>query len=94
VVITWGFVPGVDDNTVRRLQAMGFRMVWFDGNRAAARREFLKRGTVGEDLLNLQMARIATLDLVSFQPMQFNPFDANGEFLPRSVIAGRLVALA
>lgn len=69
-------------------------MVWFDGDRAAARREFLKRGTVGEDLLDIQMGKINRLDLASFNPLQFNPFDADGRFISREVIAERLIDLA
>ena len=92
VVVTWGFMPGLDDDTVRRLQRMGFQMIWFDGNRAAARREFLKRGNVSEDLLNLQMGRIATLDLASFAPTPFNPFDEQGVLVSRAEVARRLLA--
>ncbi len=94
VVITWGFIPGQDDPVVRALQAMGFTMVWFDGDRAAARREFLRRGNVSAELLDLQLARIAALDIDSFAPIQLNPFDERGEFLPRAIIAERLRALA
>lgn len=94
VVITWGFMPGVDDGTIRRLQEMGFTMVWFDGDRAAARREFLKRGTVPENLLNLQMSRIDSLDLEAFRPQPFNPFDEKGQFLPHKMIAEQLIDLS
>jgi gluconate kinase len=92
VVITWGFMPGVDDKTIRSLQAMGFTMVWFDGDRKAARREFLRRGTVPEQLLDVQLKRIATLDLDSLSPIKLDPFDDKGKFLPRETIAEALLA--
>ena len=73
---------------------MGFRMIWFDGDRTAARREFLKRGTVTEDALKIQLSKIAKLDLGSFSAVEFNPFDDQGQFLPREEIARRLMRLA
>lgn len=94
VVITWGFMPGIDNITVRALQGMGFRMVWFDGDRAAALREFLRRGTVGRDAWDAQMARIARLELAAFIPAEFNPFDSSGAFLSREEIAERVRLLA
>src|SRR5438874_1197225 len=57
-VITWGFVPGASDGYVKYLQRCGYQMIWFDGNRAAARNAFLKRCDVEEKLLDIQMARI------------------------------------
>lgn len=94
VVITWGFMPGTDNITIRALQGMGFRMIWFDGDRAAARREFLKRGTVTEAALRAQMDKIARLDLTSFSPVAFDPFNEHGEFLTREELTRRLIALA
>lgn len=93
VVITWGFMPGTDDAFVRRLQGMGFRMVWFDGDRSAALRVFTARGTVSQAAFDAQMARIGRLDLNSFSPAMFDPFDSGGAFLSREEIARRLVAL-
>jgi hypothetical protein len=93
LVVTWGFMPGVDDGTIRALQALGFRMVWFDGDRKAALREFLKRGTVTEDLFYVQMRKIASMDLASFSPIPFNTFDSSGAFLPRATIARKLLEL-
>ena len=94
IVITWGFMPGVDNITIRALQGMGFQMIWFDGDRDAARREFLKRGTVSEEAFNVQMRKIAKLDLASFSPTPFNPFDEQGQFLPREDIAKQLMELS
>lgn len=93
VVVTWGFMPGVDNLTVRLLQSRGFKMIWFDGNREAARREFLRRKTVSADELAAQMGRIADLDLASFGPTEYNSFGIDGNFLPRETIADQLLAL-
>jgi adenylate kinase family enzyme len=59
VVITWGFVPATTEiAAIKKLRQKGFALVWFDGNRKAARRDFIKRGDVPADLLDLQLARI------------------------------------
>src|SRR6185312_11350769 len=58
VVVTWGFVPDeVQTGIVLQFRSVGFKWIWFDGNRPAAVREFRKRGTVPEQLLRLQMDR-------------------------------------
>ncbi len=93
VVISWGFMPGTDDGTVRSLQKLGFTMVWFDGDRTAALREFLKRGTVTKELFDIQMAKVDSLDLDSFSSKLINPFDAKREFLSKATIAKRLLTL-
>src|SRR5262249_55548310 len=60
VVVTWGFVP--DDQpslaAVSQLRAGGFKLIWFDGDRASALRQFQKRATVSELSFYLQMFRI------------------------------------
>ena len=46
VVVTWGFVPDHQPSieAVLQFRNSGFKLIWFDGNRAAALREFQKRG--------------------------------------------------
>ena len=44
IVISWGFVPNNDQiNLVKYLQSIGFKLIWFDGNREAALRVFIRR---------------------------------------------------
>src|SRR5688572_20076152 len=58
-VITWGFVPnGGQINAVKNLEASGFKLFWFDGNRPAALRAFQKRRTVSEEAFYRQMYQI------------------------------------
>ncbi len=85
-VVTWGFLPVVDDALVRRFQGLGYRMFWLDGNREAARREFLKRGDVPVIALDNQMAKIEKFDLDSFKPIHINPFSKDGIFLEKEKI--------
>ena len=85
-VITWGFIPKTDDRLVRKLQSLGYKMIWFDGNREAARREFLIRGDVPEELFDLQISKINDMDLESFKAVQFNTFDEYGNFLEKEDI--------
>jgi hypothetical protein len=82
-VLTWGFVP--DDpasvSIVIQFENSGFKLVWFDGNRPAALREFIKRGTVPEVLFYLQMYRIETSKVIEIiKPVIVDPFDAQGQF--------------
>jgi adenylate kinase family enzyme len=56
VVATWGFLPNDEQiQIVNQFQARGFTLVWFDGNRPAALREFINRGDVPEENFYLQM---------------------------------------
>ena len=80
IVMTWGFMPGVHDNAVKDLQELGFKLIWFDGNREAARVAFLKRGTVDEPTLDIQMARVEKMNIQSLNPTIINTFDENGKF--------------
>ncbi|CAN5748932.1 hypothetical protein BH11PAT2_BH11PAT2_01450 [soil metagenome] len=90
-VITWGFVPIVQNADIKNLQELGYKMFWFDGNREAARREFIERGDVPEDLLDAQLSRIESLDLSIFNPTLINTFDANGLFYTKEQIANMLI---
>jgi hypothetical protein len=66
---------------VLRFKSSGFRLIWFDGNRPAALREFIKRGSVPEVCFYLQMYRIETTKVVeTMKPVIIDPFDAQGGF--------------
>ena len=32
-VITWGFIPEIDDNGVKKFLDLGYKMIWFNGIR-------------------------------------------------------------
>jgi hypothetical protein len=90
VVITWGFLPDPQLPYVLELRRLGFDWVWLDGDRDAARRVFLERGTVSEELLDAQLTRISTLDFDALAPTTVNPFDDTGNFRPLEEIAADL----
>jgi hypothetical protein len=95
VVITWGFLPDVQLVFVRALRSLGFTWVWFDGNRAAARREYLWVGRV-EAALDRQMERIqANIDphMARLAPAVVNTFDDTGQFREPDEIVTELLAL-
>jgi hypothetical protein len=81
VVISWGFLPSMDNHEIRQLIEQGFLMVWFDGEREVARREFLKRDTATEEEFDAQVLRIEGLRLESFPHMKLNPFGTNRQFM-------------
>lgn len=94
IVITWGFMPGVDNDKILKLKEMGAKMIWFDGNREAARKAFLERGTVSEEALNIQMDRIENTDITGiFNPIVFNTFKDDGSFLTKEEITSNLLEL-
>jgi gluconate kinase len=87
-VITWGFLPVQDLDNIKALMAAGFRIVWFDGNREAALREFNKRGTVEERLFHLQVGNIDKAKVVEvLKPIPINPFDNAGVFRTKDAIS-------
>lgn len=80
VVATWGFPPQFID-IVLKFKSMGFIVVWMDGNRWAAFRAFLDRGTVSEaafynQMLGIEIERVRQ----RIQPVIVNPFENDGSF--------------
>jgi hypothetical protein len=65
-IVTWGFNPEHQPSVsaVGEFRKLGFKLIWFDGNRPAALREFIKRGTVPEVFFYLQMYRIEASKVV------------------------------
>ena len=86
VVVTWGFVPDqVQTTLVLQFRNAGFKLIWFDGNRSAALREFNNRGTVTEELFHVQIQRIEKSRVVDvIKPLIINSFDQEGRFKPAS----------
>jgi hypothetical protein len=82
-VVTWGFAPDHERSVLSVLdfRSNGFKLVWFDGDRPAAFRRFLKRGDVPEICLYAQMYKIEHTKIIDrIGPAVVNPFDAHGEF--------------
>lgn len=75
IVITWGFVPVEEQiKIVNDLKNYGFKLVWFDGNRLAAFREYLKEGRQ-EKAFYLQMYRIEDSNVIAvIEPTVINTF--------------------
>ena len=93
VVVTWGFVPELQLEPVLRLRAHGFTWLWFDGDREAARRAFVRRGTVDERHFAPQVEKLDRgVDLVALGPVRIDPF-MGGAFRPVGEIAREVLAL-
>lgn len=95
IVITWGFVPNDIPTQIRihSFKNSGFKLIWLDGNREAAKKAFIKRGTVTEELLGIQMRRIEATNISGiFQPIVFNTFDTQGNFLSEDEIVKKLLS--
>jgi hypothetical protein len=80
-VITWGFVPDTQLAAVLVFRDLGFRWVWFDGDRESALREYLALGRLKSDW-DRQLGKIsAYIDpwMDSLAPVIVNTFDADGQ---------------
>jgi shikimate kinase len=95
VVVTWGFGPHSERSIslVQQLRSAGFKLIWFDGDRPAALREFQKRATVPEDALTTQMRRIENSRIVErLKPTVINSFDDRGQFKPAKQLLAEIRA--
>ncbi len=102
LVVTWGFVP-IEQfiNLIDKLKKLGFRVIWFDGNREFARKAFMERNKQhGEEFLaksmddlHVQMTRINESDVIKkIDPKVIDTFDANGTFRPYEDIVKDVLA--
>ena len=84
VVVTWGFVPDeIQSGIVLQFRDAGFKLIWFDGNRPTALREFQNRGTVPEERFYAQMYRIENSKILErIRPIIIDTFDQDGKFKP------------
>mgnify|MGYP001584407940 FL=1 len=90
VVVTWGFVPCDEQiEVVNLFKHYGFRLIWFDGDRDAAKREFIRRDQEkGPEYLksslaafDLQMSRIENSEVVDKISLTIiNTFKADHNF--------------
>lgn len=94
IVFTWGFHPRDNEQHINYIKNLGATMFWFDGNREAARKSFLKRGTVSEELLNIQMGLINSVDIQKkYNPIFYDPFKKDGTFKKQATIAKEVLEL-
>lgn len=90
VVVTWGFAPHpVIIGIVNLFKEYKFKVIWFDGNKEAARKAFVKRSEkYGSEYLK---SAIAALDnqmnnidqsnvIEKISPIQINTFNQNNVF--------------
>lgn len=61
LVISWGFVPRQDEQSIFKLKTKGFRLICMDGPRPLVRKHFKKRGTVDLYYLDIQLHKIDNL---------------------------------
>ena len=95
VVVTWGFGPDCERSVflVQQLENAEFKWIWFDGNRAAALREFRKRGKPTEQALSIQISRIESSRIVErLKPIVINSFDHRGQFKPTKELLAEIRA--
>jgi len=94
VAIDWGF-PVRLRGVVEALQNLGVELFWFDGDRDAARRSFINRGTVPIDRLDAQMLGIESewpSILALFGDKIICNIDSRGEFVEPNLLYSRILA--
>lgn len=89
-VITWGFVPDSFGSIalINSLKEEGFKHIWFDGNRKASKRNYLRRTRkknrpINESLSlwNRQLNKINDTKIIEqLKPIVINPFNIFGTF--------------
>jgi hypothetical protein len=97
IVLDWNFPPNVYClEVVRALQDRGFEVWWFEGDRLAARKRFLERGTESVDNFDRHAGEICS----SWQLIEpivasnvIRTIDADGNFLPHEAIFQRFTRL-
>lgn len=97
VVVTWGFVPCEEQIAhVNLFKNKGFKLIWLDGDREAALREFTKRDSQsGEQYLrdqlnafNIQLDGIEKSNAVArIKPKIYNTFNAEHNFKDLTLIS-------
>jgi len=94
VVITWGFMPYGHTEHVFEIKRRGFILIWFDGDRDAALREFSKRGTVSGEQFQIQLSNINSSGVLSMiNPHIINTFDSRGRFRTLEEIAHDVMSI-
>ncbi|MFA5051438.1 MAG: hypothetical protein WC544_00045 [Patescibacteria group bacterium] len=83
IVITGGFMTSdLAFSLVNKIISEGYVFIWFDGDRQAARKVFIKRNTVAVDLLDAKMRELEGYytKIMDLHPIIINTFNTKGEF--------------
>lgn len=93
VVVSWGFIPDVQLEYVLLFRDLGFRWIWFDGNRALALEEYLREGRprAAWDVQLGKIERFVDPVMDDLGPETVNAFNEAGERRERAQIAAQLL---
>jgi shikimate kinase len=91
IVVSWGFGPFNNREEIEVFIADGFKLFWFDGDRTASFRHFMRRENQDEKMelaYYSQMQMVITTRIIDLlKPVIINPFEDNGDFRPKEEIA-------
>jgi len=88
VALDWGF-PVSCVSFVRQLQALGVRLIWFDGDIPAARKIFMQRGGIDVKLFDKQVKEVKEAGFPdALHCMVIEALSARGAFLDGRQIEG------
>lgn len=94
-IISWGFKPTPTEfSLIKIFNSCGFKTIWFDGNRSAALKEYLKRNTAPEELFHIQVSAIDSANTIyNLSPIVYNTFEVSGQFKSLSNILREISSL-
>jgi len=94
VVITWGFGSSRHKNHIDYIVGLGYKHIWFDGNRVASFREFMKRENNDEQkeaAYHIQLYNIFKTEIIKkISARIVNTFDENGNFKDKDKIVDEI----
>ena len=104
IIVTWGFQPTNNDIVaVNLFKKIGFQIIWFDGNREQARKEFVRREKEAhtprseEALVKLFDEKIKKIDsenvVTRIIPIEYNTFTDAGKFKDLNQIVEEILCL-
>lgn len=93
VVITWGFSPSLDLQVVQQLTALGVTMVWLDGDRDLAYKNYLQRGGENRAAFFVQVFQLDRLKNTGLAALHYNPLTDTGRFKPVEQRADEVLAM-
>ena len=94
IVITWGFSPRFDLQVIQQLTALGCTLVWHDGDRDLAYKNYLRRGGDNRAAFFVQVFQLDRLKNSGLAAQHFNPFTEQGEFKSLDQQAQEIIELS
>lgn len=94
IVITWGFSPRFDLQVIQQLTALNASLIWLDGDRGLAYKNYLQRGGDNRAAFFVQVFQLDRLKNTGLAAKHYNSFTEAGEFKSLTQQAREVIELA